>query len=180
MEFVAEESRGADVSSASSTPAVTRPPLKFNLGNPSREEPIWPLRVKTEGELLLIPGPPSGFVTPRDKNVEEALSWFRRDKDFDKDKYPCEEGILFGLKNWAERSDNIPIHTGPELKKLLKTRQGPSIRESQEDVIFLEPGLHLSHWTVDVWIKFPLKGLAVDNVLLGPKDVGLGLHVSVD
>lgn len=111
-----------------------------------------------------------------DTQIREMLVWIPKENV----TYPCEEAILFGLKNCDERNDNIPYVEGKPLRALIKggiRSRGPTIKEFPEDALTLHPPIQLHKWTVDVWIKFPLRGLGPDKVLIGPDNCKLGMHV---
>lgn len=107
-----------------------------------------------------------------DKKRKVALFWLNtKNKRFESDNL----GITCGLKSRLKGNDNLP--KGKKLKNSLKNSKH-AVDKGQYDVLKLEPGLELKRWTIDVWIKFPLSGNSADHVLIGPKDIRLGIHVS--
>lgn len=132
-------------------------------------------------------GPERKHVTMKEDKILKRLFWLRGVDHSESEQTNGRNvsdlsklAILFGLKNWDEQNDNIPEVNRCDLKKLVKggiRSKGAIIVKGKDDRILLQPGLRLNQWTVDVFIKFPLRSLALDNVLICPEDSTLGAHV---
>lgn len=149
------------------------------LGRAGDIEPVFPLQMQISGSPAVVEGPPFP-PTDAESEVPSSLAWTQL--PMSPTRYPRLEGLLFGLQNIETKDDTFPAGlTGNRLRQYLKGKissGGPMLRKGDDDGLILVPELRLpSEWTVDVWIKFPLRGLGPTRVLLAPKEAGAGAQV---
>lgn len=144
---------------------------EYALGSTIRMEPVWPLQIQIIGHPVIIKGPERKF-SKIDQQFSDSLVWFPALLP----EYPREDAILFGMKNWNSK-DDAGLPTDSQCIQEWCKGKSREIR-GQNDALRLVPGIHLTEWTVDCFLKFPLHGTSPDRILLGPWDEKFGAHVS--